>query len=71
MKKIIGEQYKLTLRHVFVDDDGNSKDIEQPIVVGYAIPIEDLLCKNHAIIVNEMLNRLTSYMLEKVQGEQP
>ena len=59
------ERYKLILKHDMMLDDGTWKELDKPLAVEMCGP--DVV--PGSIVVNEMLNRLAHYMLEKVREE--
>ena len=62
-KQIIYEGYRLILHHEFLIN-GEARKIEDPIAVNYYVPRGYSF--NDAIIVNEMMNKLTAFLLDKI-----
>lgn len=73
--KISMERYRLVLTHEIIDSNGCRHQIEEPIICNYYLTSMDIAMggRRSAIIVNEMLRRLSDYMLKQVEeqrGEQ-
>ena len=63
------ERYTLTLRHEYVDSDGQHHSLEEPIAVSYAVMrMDEMSAPSSAIVINEMMERMRMYMIEG--GEQ-
>ena len=60
----IYEKYTLTLTHDIVDGNGESR-MEEPIRVAYCIDQTPMGCT--PVIVNEMLRKLSAYLLVELQ----
>lgn len=59
------ETYELVLNH-YIDTDGRKIKIDEPIITQYIV-------SHYApktIVINEMLNRLSSYVLQMVVKEE-
>lgn len=67
MERIIShERYTLTLRHEYVDTDGQPHCLEEPIVVRYYVPhINEEPSLSSAIVINNMMEQMRMYMIEK------
>jgi hypothetical protein len=63
------EQYRLVLTHEIIDSNGNRHQIEEPIICNYCPTSMDMAMggRRSAIIVNEMLHKLCSYVLSRVE----
>lgn len=59
------ERYRLVLHHEFVDTEGKRHNLEKPIVT--EMVIDDQYSQVPVpVIVNEMINKLSHYVLEEV-----
>lgn len=60
------ERYRLILTHEYIDGDGEAHKIEKPICTDYIIMRDD-----HTpplpVIINEMMEKLKSFMLNSVK----
>ena len=67
--KISMEQYRLVLTHEIIDSNGNRHQIEEPIICNYCPTSMDMAMggRRSTIIVNEMLRKLSDYMLKQVE----
>ena len=67
--KISMEQYRLVLTHEIIDSNGQRHQLEEPIICNYCPTSMDMVMggRRSAIIVNEMLRRLSDYMLKQVE----
>ena len=67
--RISMEQYRLVLTHEIIDSNGNSHQIEEPIICNYCPTSMDMAMggRRSTIIVNEMLRKLSDYMLKQVE----
>lgn len=63
------EQYRLVLTHEIIDSNGNRHQIEEPIICNYCPTSMDMAMggRRSTIIVNEMLRKLSDYMLKQVE----
>ena len=61
------EQYTLILKHEFIDSDGKHHLIDEPIFVKQIISQELIGCST-SIVVNDMLERMRAYLLQKVRS---
>ena len=63
------ERYRLVLTHEIIDSDGHRHQIEEPIICNYCPTSMDMAMggRRSAIIVNEMLRRISDYMLKQVE----
>lgn len=67
--RISMEQYRLVLTHEIIDSNGNRHQIEEPIICNYCPTSMDMAMggRRSTIIVNEMLRKLSDYMLKQVE----
>lgn len=64
------EQYRLVLMHEIIDSDGHRHQMEEPIICNYCQTSMDMAMmgeRRSAIVVNEMLRRLSDYVLKQVE----
>ena len=64
------EQYRLVLTHEIIDANGCRHQIEAPIICNFSLTRMDIAMmgeRRSAIVVNEMLRRLSDYMLKQVE----
>ena len=60
------ERYTLTLRHEYIDPDGQPHYLDEPIVVSYFVPhMDERSLPSSAIVINDMMERMRMYMIEK------
>lgn len=60
------EQYTLTLRHEYVDQDGQYHSLDEPIVVSYSvIHMDERSVPPSAIVINEMMEQMRKFMVER------
>lgn len=70
-EKIIVERYRLTLKHEIIDGDGTTHELDKPLIVDMVVPIGDMFIAGTPIMINEMLDRMKNYVLEKMgRGEE-
>lgn len=60
------EVYKITLTHYIQDEKGEKFEIEEPIICQHIV--ERTFC-GHGIILNQMLDRVKAYVLERARNE--
>ena len=61
------ERYTLTLRHEYVDSDGQCHSLDEPIVVNYSVMhMNEISVPSSAIVINDMMERLRMFMIERV-----
>ena len=67
--KISMERYRLVFTHEIIDSDGYRHNIEEPIICNYYPTSMDMAMggRRSTIIVNEMLRKLSDYMLKQVE----
>ena len=63
------ERYRTVLTHEIIDSDGSRHQIEEPIVCNYCLTRMDIAMggRRGAVVVNEMLERLSEYLLKQVE----
>lgn len=61
------ERYTLTLRHEYVDSDGQHHSLDEPIVVSYSVMHMDERAPSSAIVINEMMERMRKFMIERAK----
>lgn len=60
------ERYTLTLRHEYVDQDGQSRNLEEPIKVSYSVlHMDERSLPPSAIVINHMMDQMRKYMIER------
>ena len=60
------ERYTLTLRHEYVDSDGQHCSLDEPIVVSYSVMhMDERSVPSSAIVINDMMERMRMYMIER------
>lgn len=61
------ERYTLTLRHEYLDSDGQHHSLDEPIVVSYSMMHIDERSSvpPSAIVINEMMERMRKFMIER------
>lgn len=61
------ERYTLTLRHEYVDSDGQRHSLDEPIVVSYSMMhMNEMPVSSSAIVINDMMERMRMFMIERV-----
>ena len=60
------ERYRLIFVHEYLDNDGEAHRIEEPIYTDYNI-IRDERTPPAPIIINEMIEKLKSFLLNSVR----
>ena len=58
------EQYRLTLSHYIIDDDGIKHNIDDPIIIEHAF---DRRFNGSPIILNRMIDQMKDYVLNKIE----
>lgn len=62
------ERYTLTLRHEYVDSDGQHHSLDEPIVVSYSVMhMDGMSVPSSAIVINDMMERMRMFMIERRQ----
>lgn len=60
------ERYTLTLRHEYVDSDGQHHSLDEPIVVSYSVVhMDERTVPPSAIVINEMMEQMRKFMIER------
>lgn len=60
------ERYTLTLRHEYVDSDGQHHSLDEPIVVSYSVMhTDERSVPPSAMVINEMMERMRRFMIER------
>ena len=60
------ERYTLTLRHEYLDSDGQHHSLDEPIVVSCSVVRMDARSvPPSAIVINEMMERMRKFMIER------
>lgn len=68
MDNMIMERYRLVLSHEYIDKKGAVHKLEDPICTDYNI-MSDGLNPPPSVIINEMLERLRRFTLDRIEQE--
>ena len=64
----MNEVYKLTFEHYIIDNDGNKIHIDEPISTQCVICMKNGI--SIPIVLNNMIEKMRNYLLEKVEWKQ-
>lgn len=62
------ERYRLVFAHEIIDKNGCRHQLEEPIVCNYYLTPTDKMRMSRPIILNEMLEKMTEYVLGRADS---
>ena len=69
-KKIPYERYRIIMRHDFIDDQGKSYEIDDPLFVDYTIFRGEKYGMPMPLLLNEMMDKLKKAMIDLAKDEE-
>ena len=63
-KKIPFERYRIIMRHEYVDDQGKSYEIDDPLSVDYMILRGEKYGMPMPLLINEMMDKLKKALID-------